>query len=126
MSAEADGRAAVDAYIDGFDEDRRAVLTEVRAAIHRGVHAAIGTDGEEKVRYGIAAVMLGGREAIHFAGWKRHLGIYPVPELPAALDDEVAPFRAEKDSARFPWSQPMPYRLIERIAEAIALERGGR
>jgi hypothetical protein len=58
--------ANVDEYIATFPPDVQPVLQSVREAIHASV-----PDGEEKIRYGIAAVMLGGRYAIHFAGWKR-------------------------------------------------------
>src|SRR6185436_14053982 len=80
------GPQTVDEYLATFPDDVRAVLERVRAAIHAGV-----PDGEERMRYGIAAVMLGGRYAIHFAGWKHHVGLYPVPRFDGALEDEIAP-----------------------------------
>ena len=76
------------------------------------------------MRYGIAAVMLGGRYALHFAGWKKHIGLYPVPALPAPLEDEIAPYRSEKDSVVFPHSREVPYELIGRVARQIAAQRG--
>ncbi len=67
--------------------------------------------------------MLGGRYAIHFAGWKKHIGLYPVPTLAEPLEAEIAPYRAEKDSAVFPHAEPMPYELIGRVAVAIVAMR---
>ncbi len=113
--------ASVEEYIAGFPPDTRAVLEQVRAAIHRGVPG-----GEEKVRYGMPAVMLGGRYALHFAGWKKHLGLYPVPRFDGELEAEVAPHRAEKDSVTFPYGEPVPYDLIERIARAAYERAPGR
>ncbi|TPX04175.1 DUF1801 domain-containing protein, partial [Schumannella luteola] len=84
-----DKPATVDAYIAGFPPEVAERLQQVRAAIRAEV-----PDGEERMRYGIAAVMLGGRYALHFAGWKKHIGIYPVPPLPEPLEAEVAPLRA--------------------------------
>ena len=78
---------------------------------------------EEKIRYGIAAVMLGGRYALHFAGWKKHIGLYPVPRLDEPLESEIAPYRAEKDSVVFPHSKPMPYDLIAEVARAVVAGR---
>ena len=104
----------VDEYVASFPPDVRDVLEHVRAAIHAGV-----PHGEEKVRYGIAAVMLGGRYAIHFAGWKHHVGLYPVPELDEPLEAEVAPFRSKNDSVNFPYAKPVPYDLITRMSAAI-------
>jgi len=111
----------VDEYIAGFPAEVRERLQAVRAAIHAGV-----PDGEEKVRYAIAAVMLGGQEAIHFAGWKKHIGLYPVPALDEPLESEVAPFRAAKDSVNFPHAKPIDYDLITRISSAIAASYGAR
>jgi len=110
---------SVDEYVASFPPEVRDVLERVRAAIHAGVPGA-----DEKVRYGIAAVMLGGRYAIHFAGWKHHVGLYPVPTFGGPLEAEVAPFRVEKDSLNFPYSKPVPYGLITRLSAEIARRRG--
>ena len=106
--------ATVDDYIASFPDDVQEILQRVREAIHDGVPGA-----DEKIRYGIAAVMLGGRYAIHFAGWKRHVGLYPIPRLEGTLEQEIAPYRTEKDSVTFPYAKPIPYDLIERVAAEI-------
>lgn len=87
--------ASVDEYIAGFPSDVQVILTQVRAAMRRSL-----PDAEERIRYGMAAFMLGGRYALHFAGWKDHVGLYPVPALPADLEREVAPYRTTKDTVR--------------------------
>lgn len=104
----------VDQYIAGFPPEVQAILNEVRAAIHRGVPHAT-----EKIRYGMPAIMLGGRYAIHFAGWKKHVGIYPVAILEPQLEAEVTVYRKAKDSVNFPYAEPVPYELIERVAAAL-------
>lgn len=109
---------SVDEYIAGFAPDQRAILQRIREAIHRGVPGA-----DEKIRYGMPAVMLDDRYAIHFAGWKKHIGLYPVPRFDEPLEAEVAPHRSEKDTVTFPWTDPVPEELIERIAAAIARTR---
>jgi uncharacterized protein YdhG (YjbR/CyaY superfamily) len=108
----------VDEYIASFPADVQPVLQAVREAIRASV-----PDGEERIRYGIAAVMLGGRYAIHFAGWKHHVGLYPVPEFDGELEAEVAPYRAAKDSVNFPYSRPVPYELISRMSAEIVRRR---
>lgn len=115
--------ATVDEYIAGFPPDVSARLTRIRAEIVDAVTAASGSPPEEKMRYGIAAVMLGGRYALHFAGWKKHIGLYPVPILPEPMESEIAPYRAEKDSVVFPHAKDVPYDLIGRVAREIADER---
>ena len=121
--------ATVDEYIAGFPPERQQALQRVREAIHRGVAAAsipspTEQDESEKIRYGMPAVMLGGRYALHFAGWKKHIGLYPVPVFDGDLEQEITPFRREKDSVALSWTDPIPHDLIERVAAAIVAKRG--
>ncbi len=110
--------ATVDEYIAGFPPEVAERLQRIREIIVAEVPEA-----EEKVRYGIAAVMLGGRYALHYAGWKKHIGLYPVPTLDEPLESRIAPFRAEKDSVVFPHAQPIPYELIGEVTRAIVARR---
>ena len=109
---------SVDEYIASFPDDVADRLRRTRAAILAEV-----PEPEEKMRYGIAAVMLGGRYALHFAGWKHHIGIYPVPSLPEPLESEVAPLRSGKDSVTFSHTAELPDALISRITAAIVAKR---
>jgi len=110
--------ASVDDYIAGFPPDVQSILQQVRQAIHSAVPEPV-----EKIRYGMPAVMLGGRYAVHFAAWKKHIGLYPIPTLEEPLEAEIAPFRAAKDSVNFPYSTPIPYDLIRRVTAAIVARR---
>jgi uncharacterized protein YdhG (YjbR/CyaY superfamily) len=108
----------IDAYLSSLPDDARTIVRDVCEAVRRGIPGA-----EEKVRYGMPAFMYpgaGSRYALHVGGWKHHVGIYPVGELPAALEVEVEPFRSKKDSVTFKYNVPMPLDLIERIAAALA------
>jgi len=109
---------SIDEYIADYSSDVQVILTQVRAAMRRSL-----PDAEETIRYGMAAFMLGGRYALHLAGWKDHVGLYPVPALPADLEREVASYRTTKDTVRFRYRDPIPLYLIERIAAAAAAGR---
>jgi uncharacterized protein YdhG (YjbR/CyaY superfamily) len=98
-------------------------LLGVRAEIVGAVEEVSGRVPEEKIRYGMPAVMLGGRYALHYAAWKKHIGLYPVPVLDEPLESAVAVHRTEKDSVVFPHAEPLPYELIRSIAEAVTRER---
>jgi uncharacterized protein YdhG (YjbR/CyaY superfamily) len=106
----------VDDYIATFPDDRQQLLQLVRSAIHRGV-----PDAEEKIRYGMPAVMLGSRAAIHFAGWKNHIGMYAFARLDEPLESAIAPYRSEKDTLAFRWSEPIPFDVIQRACAAVAV-----
>jgi uncharacterized protein YdhG (YjbR/CyaY superfamily) len=104
----------VDDYIASLPDDVQHVVQRVRRSIRVGL-----PDAEERVRYGMPAIMLGDRHALHFAGWKKHIGLYPVPVLADFLEADIGPYRTHKDSVRFLYSQPIPYDLIERLAAEL-------
>ena len=108
----------VDAYIAAFEPAIAERLQQVRAAILAEV-----PQPEERMRYGIAAVMLGGRYALHFAGWRKHIGLYPVPPLPEDLESENAPLRSGKDTVNLKHRDPLPVELVGRVAAAIVAMR---
>ena len=54
---------------------------------------------------------------MHFAGFAKHTGFYPVPTGMEAFKDELAPYKQGKGSVQFPLDQPLPADLIRRIVE---------
>jgi uncharacterized protein YdhG (YjbR/CyaY superfamily) len=109
----------IDEYLDGLPAEARPVVCQVLDAVREALPGA-----EERIRYGMPAVMLDGRYAIHVAGWKRHVGVYPVSPLPEPLETEIAPYRAAKDSLHFLYADPVPCDLITRLASELARRRG--
>lgn len=110
--------ASVDDYLASFSPDHREFLEQVR-----GVLLATVPGATETIRYGMPAVMLDGRYVIHYAGWKKHVGLYPVPRMPSALEAEIAPLRTGKDTVALAWSRPVPAELVERLVAAILSAR---
>lgn len=108
----------VDEYIASFPADVQAKLQDVRRAMRA---AAPGTD--EAISYGIPTLMLDGRYLMYFAGWKRHISVYPIPAVDAQLDEEIAPYKASKGTLRFPLKEPIPYPLIGRLVAAAMRNR---
>ena len=104
---------SVDEYIAAQPEAVQGVLERVRGAIRKAVPRA-----EEVISYQIPAYKLPGGPVLYFAGWKQHYSLYPATEdLVAAFKDELAPYEVNnKGTIRFPLSQPVPVKLIERIA----------
>jgi uncharacterized protein YdhG (YjbR/CyaY superfamily) len=117
----ADRFDTVDAYIESFPPEVQVILEEIRRRIHS---AAPGT--EEIISYQIPTVTLDGKYLVYFAGWKRHVSIYPIQTLDEPLEEEVSVYRSGKDTVQFPLNEPIPYDLIERIVgELVEKRRSG-
>lgn len=110
----------VDEYLAGFEGEPAARLAAVRAAIHD-----VLPDAEEKLRYDIPGVSIRGRYWLHFAGWKQHIGLYPVPHTDGELEERIAPWRAAKDTVNLPYSKPLPLDLVRDITRLVVDLRGG-
>jgi uncharacterized protein YdhG (YjbR/CyaY superfamily) len=112
------GFKSVDHYIAAQPEAVQAVLQRVRNIIRRAVPQA-----EEAISYQIPTYKLNGRSVIYFAGWKQHYSLYPATRrVLAAFQDDLARYQINKSTVRFPLSQPVPVKLIERIAKFRAKE----
>ena len=104
---------SVDEYIASQPAAVQGILGRVRNAIREALPGA-----EEVISYQIPAYKLRGGRVLFFAGWKQHYSLYPVGErLVAAFRDELASYEVSKGTIRFPLSQPVPVKLIGRIAK---------
>jgi uncharacterized protein YdhG (YjbR/CyaY superfamily) len=113
---------SVDEYIATHPADLQAILQRVRSTIRKAVPGA-----EEVISYQIPTYRLHGGYVVYFAGWKEHYSLYPATaHLVAALKDDLAPYEVGKGTIRFPLSQPVPVKLIGRIAKFLAKEAAER
>ena len=113
---------SVDEYIAEQPDAVQAALALVRSAIRKAMPGA-----DEVISYKIPTYKLNRRAVLYFAGWKEHYSLYPAGELlVAAFKDELASYKVEKSTLRFPLSQPVPVKLIERIAKFRAQEASTR
>jgi uncharacterized protein YdhG (YjbR/CyaY superfamily) len=113
---------AVDDYIARYPPKQRVVLRGVRRIIRKALPEA-----GEAIGYGIPAFKLYGTYVVYLAGWKDHFSLYPATDkLVTALKGQLAPYRVRKGTIRFSWSEPIPQKLIERIAKGLAREAAAR
>jgi len=114
---------SVDEYISAQPEPVQVVLERVRSTIRKAVPGA-----EEVISYQIPAYKLQESAVLYFAGWRKHYSLYPATgHLVAAFKDDLAPYEVNnKGTIRFPLSEPVPVKLIERIAKFRAKEVAGR
>jgi len=107
---------SIDEYIARFPEDVQEALEKVRATVKKAAPKA-----EETISYQMPAFRLNGN-LVYFAGWKNHIGFYPVPSAIKAFDKELSTYEVAKGSVKFPLDKPMPLGLISRIVKFRAKE----
>jgi len=112
---------SVDEYIATHSAELQSILRRVRSTIRKAV-----PDAEEVISYQIPAYKLPGGPVLSFAGWKQHYSLYPGGRLVVAFKKDLAPYEVSKGTIRFPLSQPVPVKLIERIAKFRAKEAAAR
>jgi uncharacterized protein YdhG (YjbR/CyaY superfamily) len=103
---------SIDEYIAGFPPESQRVLGEMRALIAETAPAAV-----ETISYSMPTFDLNGRHLVHFAGFAKHIGLYPIPTAIEAFKEELAPYKQGKGSVQFPLDRPLPSDLIRRIVE---------
>jgi uncharacterized protein YdhG (YjbR/CyaY superfamily) len=111
----------VEEYIGSFPEDVQAVLREVRRRI-----LSVVPEAGETISYQIPAMTLNGKILVHFAAWKHHISLYPVPGADPAFAAELAPYLAGKGTLRFGLHEPIPAGLIERVVTLLVQQRHGQ
>jgi uncharacterized protein YdhG (YjbR/CyaY superfamily) len=107
----------VDAYIATFPEAVGTVLQQLRATIKNAAPGA-----SETIKYAIPTYTLNGRNLVHFAAYKMHIGFYPAPSGIEAFKGELAAYKGAKGSVQFPLDTPLPLALITRIVQFRAAE----
>lgn len=102
----------VDEYILAQEEGVRKRLQSVRAALRSAL-----PDAAEKISWSMPTFWKG-RNIIHFAAQKKHIGLYPGPEAVARFAErlERAGCKYSKGAIQLPNARELPLDLIAEIA----------
>ena len=73
-------------------------------------------EAEERISWSMPTYWKG-RNIIHFAASKTHLGIYPGDEATAAFAEELSDYSVSKGTIRLSYDKPLPVKLLEKIAK---------
>ena len=111
----------IDEYIAGFPGETQRALREMRELIR-----ASAPDATETISYAIPTFDLNGRHLVHFAGYARHIGFYPIPTGIEVFKKDFEPYKQGRGSVQFPLSQPLPADLIRRVVEFRVEENRGK
>ena len=101
----------IDEYIAAFSPEVQEILRRIRRTIQ-----SAAPEAQETISYQMPTFTLHG-VLVHFAAFKNHIGLYPPVSGDAGIEKAIEPYAGEKGNLRFPYSQPIPYSLIERIVK---------
>ncbi len=103
------GTNEIDTYIAAFPQETQVMLEQLRATIREAAPQA-----KEVLSYRMPAYKLNGM-LLYFAGYKNHIGFYPMASGIEAFKNELSGYKWAKGSVQFPLHKPLPLELITRI-----------
>lgn len=101
----------IDDYINKFPNDIQEKLQEIRKVIHNCVPEAT-----EAISWGMPTFKLNGN-LIHFAAFKKHIGLYPGVSPIIEFEKELANYKTSKGAIQLPLDKPIPFDLIKKIVK---------
>ena len=112
--------AAVDSYLEGLDETKRATLQNLRRTI-----LELLPDAEETISYGMPAYKIKGKTVAGFAAFKHHLSYLPHSgSVLSKMPEQLSAYESTKGSLHFPVDQPLPADLVRRLLQ-LRLDEAG-
>jgi uncharacterized protein YdhG (YjbR/CyaY superfamily) len=100
----------IDAYIREQSKTIQPRLNYIRNTIRIAIPEA-----EERISWSMPTYWKG-RNIIHFAAAKKHIGIYPGPEAITAFTDRLKDYKTSKGAIQFPNNRDLPLELVSEIA----------
>lgn len=96
----------VDEYIATFEQPVKGYLQEMRKALKKAAPKA-----EEIISYNMPAIKAN-KVLVYYAGYRQHIGFYPLPSALLAFKKELANYKSSKGAVQFPLDGPLPVKLI--------------
>lgn len=103
-------RMTIEEYISKQDEALQPRLQTIYKTIREAIPEA-----EERISWGMPTFWKG-RNLIHFAAAKKHIGIYPGPEAVESFTPRLTDYQTSKGAIRLPNDKELPVQLIAEIA----------
>lgn len=103
---------SIDEYISTFPEDIADKLNQVRKIMGDELPDAV-----ETISYQIPCFKQNGKYVIYFAGYKNHLGVYPIPPGDKDFQKEIEPYVKGKGTLQFSNDKELPVELIKKVTK---------
>ena len=101
--------------IDEYIQAQTPTIQERLCAVRNAIATAI-PEAEERISYQMPTFWKG-RNIIHFAAFKNHIGIYPGGEVTAVFAEKLKDYKTSKGTIQIPNNKELPLELIKEIAQ---------
>jgi uncharacterized protein YdhG (YjbR/CyaY superfamily) len=101
----------IEAYIAAQPENIQLSLNQVRDILR-----ATLPDAEERISWRMPTYWRK-HNIIHFAAFKKHIGIYPGDKAVEHFSGSLTEYRTSKGAIQLPYNKPLPLELIADIAK---------
>lgn len=110
----ATGAKGVRAYLAKQPLAHRQILKNIRADVR-----AVLKGGEDVISYGIPAVKHNGCVVVYYAGFAKHVSMFPMgPGILKAARVDAAQYVTSKGTIQFPLAKPPRSALVRRLVRA--------
>lgn len=100
---------SIDEYIAAQPDDVRPLLHDIRETIR-----AAAPEAKEKISWQMPTFWQG-ENLIHFAVFKKHIGLYPGVEATSEFKERLAGYKTSKGTIQLPLGKPIDFELITDI-----------
>lgn len=111
---------SVDEYIAAQPEEIQPILERIRKTIRETAPEAI-----EKISWQMPTYWQG-ENLIHFAAFKKHIGLYPGGEATTEFAERLTGYKTSKGTIQLPYGKEVDHQLIADIVRwRVRQQRGG-
>ena len=110
-SSRLSNQMTIEEYILSQSPEVQPLLRQVWTCIREAI-----PDAEERISWSMPTFKKG-RNIIHFAAAKNHIGIYPGPEVVLAFEESLHDYKTSKGTIQIPLDKEIPKDLIAEIAK---------
>lgn len=104
-------------YFKDFPPEVRERLQILRQTIQ-----GLAPEATEAISYAIPTFKLKGKNLVHFAAFKKHIGFFPGARAMEVFAPQLGDYKISKGTLQLPLDRPLPLELINRMVEFCLAE----
>lgn len=108
----------VEEYIKDLPKEAAARIRVIRKLAKK-----VAPQADEVISYNIPTLKIDGKYVVYFAGFEKHVSIYPYSESMGLTTAEIKKYRKGKGTLQFKNDEKLPLILIQKIVKNKVKER---